>query len=167
MKWVNHKITTFSVVLLLTQDFAASVIAAAGSIIPDALEGHSYNNKWKKRHRTVTHWFLGYFLIAFALWFFIKTSVGINVLSIGFYKFISAFTILNSKTLVFILAYGCFYLCVGALLHILEDSLGGAVPMIHPTRKTFALRIMRTGSFGEYLLSFGILIFSLLYIKKL
>lgn len=167
MKWINHKITTFSVVYLFTQDFASSVVASAGSVIPDAIEGYGYDNKRKKRHRKISHWLLGYFVIAFLLWLLIKNKTGMNALKIGFYQFVSAFTVFNSETLIFVCIYGCFYLCVGAFLHILEDSLSGPIPVIHPSKKVFTLNLIKVGSFGEYLLSFGILMFSLFFNKKL
>ncbi len=44
MKWINHKITTFSIVFLVTHSLIPSFLAAIGSVIPDAIEGHNYNS---------------------------------------------------------------------------------------------------------------------------
>ncbi len=78
MKWINHKISTFSLVFLLTSDFVSSSIAAAGSIIPDALEGHDYHSdRWRKNHRRLSHWLLGYFISGLILWslLYLRTDV--------------------------------------------------------------------------------------------
>lgn len=158
MKWINHKISTFSLVFLLTSDFISSLIAAAGSIIPDALEGHDYDtDRWRKNHRRLSHWLLGYVISGLILWSLLYLKTKVNVLAIPFVNFIQGFKIFNSETLLFVLLYAVFYTVIGCVLHILEDSLSSSVPLLHPTKRTFSIGIMRVGSPAEYLLSFGLL----------
>ncbi|MEM3335875.1 MAG: metal-dependent hydrolase [Thermoplasmata archaeon] len=157
MKWINHKISTFSLVFLLTHDIVSSAVAAAGSIFPDAIEGHDYDSdRWRKNHRRASHWLLGYFIVGFILWllFYLKTEI--NPISVHFVKFVSGFRVFNSETMIFAFLYITFYVVVGCILHVLEDSLSSSVPLIHPTRRTFSIGIMRVGSPAEYLVSFGL-----------
>lgn len=158
MKWINHKISTFSLVFLFTQDIVSSLIAAGGSIFPDAIEGYDYHTeRWRKNHRRFSHWLLGYVFIAFILWAVVHLKTKIDILSISFAKFISSFAIFNSETLIFAFLFVCFYISIGCILHVLQDALSSSVPLIHPTRRTFSIGIMRVGSPVEYLVSFGLL----------
>lgn len=166
MKWINHKITTFSIVFLITKDVVSSLAAAAGSIIPDAIEGHNYDSdRWRRNHRRLSHWLLGYVLLATVIWFFIYRQLEINILKISLVKVFGIFKVYNSETLIYILSFFGFYFCTGAILHILEDALSSTVPVLHPTKRVFTLGLIKTGSFIEYLLSSGLLIFALLLMK--
>ncbi|MEM3647080.1 MAG: metal-dependent hydrolase [Thermofilum sp.] len=156
MKWVNHKITTFSLVFLVTHDFLSSLAAAGGSVLPDALEGRD-SPTWKREHRKVSHWLLGYVSVAFVLWAVIvlKTRSFLPVLPGFQFLFSPGASGSGGFTLFFLCA--AFYLTVGSILHILEDSLTGSVPVMHPRKRTFSVRIMKTGDPLEYILSCGLL----------
>lgn len=167
MKWINHKVSTFSLVFLLTHDIVSSVIAAGGSILPDAIEGHNYrSDRWRRNHRRVSHWLFGYVLVAFILWFVIYIKAGVNVFSVYFTKFVSIFKVFNSEALVFVSLYAGFYITIGCIFHVLQDSLSSSVPLIHPTKRTFSISIMRVGSLVEYLVSFGLLVVVILWKQK-
>lgn len=158
MKWVNHKITTFSLVLLVTHNFAGSVFAAAGSVVPDALEGHDYSSpRWKKQHRTLSHWLLGYFAVAVLCWLLIRAKLKINPFFVSPIKVFSMFSALNSEALLCFLLHAGFFMIIGCILHVFEDALSGSVPLLHPTKRTFSIAVMRTGSAMEYILSFCLL----------
>lgn len=55
-----------------------------------------------------------------------------------------------------------FYITIGCIMHIIEDSLSGTVPVINPRKRIFTLGIMKTGSIPEYILSYSLLGLSLL-----
>ncbi|WP_353684375.1 metal-dependent hydrolase [Thermodesulfovibrio sp. 3907-1M] len=166
MKWINHKISTFAITMLLTGNFAGSVIAAAGSIIPDAVEGHDYESeRWRKNHRRLSHWLAGYIGVAIFLWSYLKFKLKINALVFPVGKYISLFSVFNSETLIYLLFYGGFFLSIGCILHVLEDALSSTVPVLHPTKRVFTLGLMRTGSPAEYLLSFSLLAGMLFFLK--
>jgi len=151
MKWINHKAITFSVVYLLTGNFLSSCVAAAGSIIPDLLEGWKSKDKntpLPKWHRTVTHWTLPYFLILLFSYLSFREVNGINVTNLAFYV-----GEMLSGTTRAPLYFALFWLSFGSLMHVIEDSLTGKVPLINPFKKSFTLKVMKTGSPAEYLLS--------------
>lgn len=158
MKWINHKITTFSIVFLLTKDVLTSLAAAAGSIIPDAVEGHNYDSeRWRKNHRRLSHWLFGYIILLLFLWFFIYSRLKVDAFKITLFKVVNAFRVFNSETFIYVLAFFGVYIVLGAILHVLEDSLSSSVPVLHPTKRVFSIGIMSTGSVFEYLISFGLL----------
>lgn len=52
----NHLLACFFV----SHDFLSSLIAAGGSVLPDALEGSDFDSPtWKREHRKTSHWLLG------------------------------------------------------------------------------------------------------------
>lgn len=164
VRWINHKVSTFAIVFALTHDPVVSAISAVGSIIPDALEGSDYQSQnWKRRHRKITHWLLGYALVAASLWFALHGSVHRSVLTMDVF---TVFKVLNSATILFVMGFVLFWFSVGCILHVLEDSLSGPVPLMHPTRRVFSVGIFRTGSVFEYILSFGLLFTVLGVFKK-
>ncbi len=162
MKWINHKITTFSIVFLVTHNLIPSFLAAMGSVIPDAIEGHNYNSdRWRKNHRRFSHWLFGYFLICLilAVWFYAKFKI--FPLYVDFLQVPKAFKVFNSETVIYLLVYSGFFVILGAALHIVEDALSNTVPLLHPTKRTFTFGLCRVGSWQEYLISFGLLFISL------
>lgn len=166
MKWINHKVSTFSLVFILTQDLISSIVAAGGSVIPDALEGHDYKSeRWRKNHRRTTHWLLGYLILAVFLLGVIYLKTEALMLSTPFIQFVKGFKVFNSETLIFVALFLGFYVILGCILHVLQDALSSPVPFLHPKKRTFSIGIMRVGSLAEYLLSFGLLIFAVLIIK--
>ncbi|GAB5045613.1 hypothetical protein [Thermodesulfovibrio sp. TK110] len=111
MKWINHKVATFSVVYFITHDVISSVFAMVGSIFPDAIEGHNYaSERWKRNHRRLSHWFLGYFIVASILWFMVKAKTGISIETVSFSQFLSVFKVINSETLIYFMFYIGFFL---------------------------------------------------------
>ncbi len=158
MKWINHKITTFSLVFISTHNFVGSIIAAAGSIIPDALEGKDFSsNRWKKNHRRISHWLAGYLGIGLFLWILLKTKLKANPLWLSPFKLLSHFSVINSESVIYFALHIGLFLSVGCILHILEDALSSTVPLLHPTKRVFSIGMMKTGSVMEYVLSFALL----------
>lgn len=158
MKWINHKITTFSLVFILTHNLIGSIIAAAGSVIPDALEGHNYDSKrWRKNHRRLTHWLAGYVGIALILWILLKTKLKVDPLWLSPFKAMFHFQVINSETVIYFALHVGLFLSIGCILHILEDALSSSVPLLHPTKRVFSFGVIKVGSFVEYVLSFTLL----------
>lgn len=166
MKWVNHKISTFSIMMILTQgSLIPSVLAAIGSITPDLLEGKKYeSHKWRKKHRKISHWLLGYIITLFviATLFYTLTKTSITTTTIP--QIVSLIKTLNSQTVICIALYVAFYITAGCIFHVLQDSLSAPVPFISPTKRNLSLAIIKTGSIFEYILSFGLLFLSLILI---
>lgn len=160
MKWVNHRISTFALVFIITRSFVASLISAYCSVIPDAIEGNDYSSQsWKKNHRKISHWLLGYILVALLLWGIIFVSFKVNVLSVNLFASLSLRHVMGSYPLFFWIEYAAFFAVIGAVLHVLEDALSAPVPLFNPTKRNFCIRLMRTGSTAEYI--FSVLLFLL------
>jgi len=155
VKWHNHKIVTASIVWIATNNLLAVVPATIGSIIPDFIEG-KWNEGINTSHRKISHWWIPYFLI------FVVCSFSVKGVDINYHNFLH-FAQINLKiTLIFL----CQYLALGALFHIIEDTLCGKVPLLNPYRKEFGFRIFRVGSIGEYIFV-GLFLLSILFIKKM
>jgi inner membrane protein len=133
------------------------LIASIGSIIPDFIEGEGFlydYEKWMRSHRTYSHWFVPYavlFLISFIgmgweVWSLVKSEL----LFLPNEK---------EKILFFILSA----LSLGCLLHILEDAVSGKVPLWHPKKRTFGVRLVRTRSFAEYVFVFVVVLLVIVY----
>jgi inner membrane protein len=58
-------------------------------------------------------------------------------------------------------------LSLGCLLHILEDAVSGKVPFLHPTRRVFGVRLVRTRSFMEYVFVFVVVMLVIVYKLKI
>ena len=54
------------------------------------------------------------------------------------------------------------FVCVGALLHIIEDGICGKVPLIWRKRK-IGIKLFRVGSSWEYFISYTICVAALYY----
>lgn len=139
MKWINHKILTFSIIWSITDSITASIISAFGSVFPDAIEFFVYYIfPLKRTHRTWSHWFIIY-LIPLILICFISNKI---------------------------FAFFIKFFLIGALFHIAEDSITGKVPGVI-LKKKIGFRFFKTGSFEEYLFTFtfsSILIITKLYL---
>lgn len=82
MKWINHKIITFSLVYGATGDLIGSAIAGGASIFPDLIEGKDFQSeRWKKRHRTFSHWFLFWACLWFVFFLLARNILGTNIYS--------------------------------------------------------------------------------------
>jgi inner membrane protein len=134
-----------------------SLIASIGSIVPDFIEGKGFlydYEKWMRSHRTYSHWFIPYavlFLISFIgmgweVWGLVKSGILFLPNEKG-------------KILFFILSA----LSLGCLLHILEDAVSGKVPLWHPKKRTFGVRLVRTRSFAEYVFVFVVVLLVIVY----
>lgn len=130
MKWANHELVSCSIALFLSHDFLGAAFTGIGSIFPDWIEGRKniFNYRlWHKIHRGISHWMIMYFTIFFAVGFF--------------YQFHQSY----------FCRYFLFF-CFGALLHTMEDSICGKVPIFMP-HKRFGVKIFSVGSMSEYAFS--------------
>ena len=127
MRWRNHKIVTFSAVYSVTGGFVSSFAAMMGSVLPDLLEFRGVIP-----HRTITHYIWSWLLLCLVLWAVLKS---------------------NGDSM---LAYSCFFLVCGGLLHVVEDGLSAAgIPYGSPFGLCKGVGIYKTGSLAEEITSFG------------
>lgn len=61
MKWLNHQIVTGFIVAAATDDAIFTASAIVGAVLPDRLEGSPPKEssaywKWRRNHRTWSHW---------------------------------------------------------------------------------------------------------------
>lgn len=144
MKWVNHEIVTGVIVYAATENPLAALYSMAGAVLPDKLEGNPRSGnywKWRSRHRGWSHWPMLYILLL---------GLQLRMMKDGMDSFSDMGTI------------GVF-LCVGALLHIIEDAFCGKVPFITPWQK-IGIKLFQVGSVTEYL--FSIVLVLLCYMLK-
>ena len=147
MKWINHQIVTGFIVCTVTDDALFTAASIVGAVLPDRVEGSPPKEssaywKWRKRHRTWSHWPPIYLALIAAAQF-----------AKDFYA---------EPTLTFALNL-ISYALVGALLHIAEDGLCGKVPIFTPHGK-HGLKLFKVGSWSEYF--FAVLIISIcLFVK--
>ena len=133
MKWINHQIVTGFIVCTATDNALFTASAIVGAVIPDRVEGSPPKEssaywKWRKKHRTWSHYPLIYIaLIAAAQ--FAKEYYSEPTLNFA----------LNLIT----------YALVGALLHIAEDGICGKVPIFTPNKK-YGIKLFKVGSWREY-----------------
>jgi|WetSurMetagenome_2_1015567.scaffolds.fasta_scaffold19261_6 hypothetical protein len=154
MTWISHKLATGAVVFAVTGNPVPALFAAAGSIIPDALEGFPKNesdyDRWRKNHRRMTHWFVPYMVIA-AVLYCVAFSFGVRPLGTVSLSHFSSFAFFANKSLYGFLAYAFSYMAIGAVLHCVQDALCGAVPSLNP-QKRVGTRFFYVGSFKEFAL---------------
>lgn len=163
MKWVSHKIVTGSIVFAITGSPILSIVAAMGSIFPDAVEGfpnESNYDTWRKNHRQLSHWFFPYFLV-FCL--FISFAGFQGYVSLGTKEL---FGVLQGRGFLLIFSLFAAYFSLGALFHILQDAICGKVPGITREEK-FGVKLFKVGSKEEYIVVLGILSFLFLVSKVL
>lgn len=133
MKWINHQIVTGFIVCTATNDALFTASSIIGAVIPDRVEGsppkdNSAYWKWRKRHRTWSHYPPIYIALIFAAQF-AKDYYAEPTLALA----------MNLLT----------YALVGALLHIAEDALCGKVPIFTPHGK-HGLKLFKVGTWREY-----------------
>ena len=155
MKKISHRVITGSLMLAMQSRPEAVIGAVVGSMMPDI------DIKLGIAHRTWTHWWPMY-----AVPMFVITSMDHE----------NAFQTYMGQEISTLL----FWMCVGALLHLLEDSLTVmGIPMITPvpapeangvpwlTRKRrFSLGITHTGGILEYLIMVIVLVVAVVVIKQ-
>ena len=136
MKWINHQIVTGFIVCAATDDALFTASAVVGAVLPDRVEGSPPKEssaywKWRKRHRTWSHWPPIYLLL-----------IGAAQAAKNFYPEPTLAFVLNLVT----------YALVGALLHIAEDGLCGKIPIFTPHKK-YGLKLFKVGAWSEYFFS--------------
>lgn len=141
MKWVNHRLVTGTVTWAVTQDVFAVCAAVSGSVFPDRIEILGS----QKYHRTISHWWAVYFPVVLWLWPYSGKPAD------GF--------VTNRFAL-----YMTFWFFMGAVAHILEDSICGRIPLWHPFRKVYVCRrLFYVGSPREYLFTGFLSVIAILY----
>lgn len=133
MKWINHQIVTGFIVSAATDDALFTASSIVGAVIPDRVEGSPPKDssaywKWRKKHRTWSHYPPIYIALIVAAQF-AKDYYPDPTLAIA----------LNLLT----------YALIGALLHVAEDAFCGKVPIFTPHKK-YGLKLFKVGSWGEY-----------------
>lgn len=164
MRWINHKITTFSLVYLFTKNPVVSILAMFGSIIPDSLEGRSFESiQWKRNHRKITHWAIAYLIISLIFVFLSYMRYKTFIFSIN--PLLALYMLKQAPTelVYFSIIYIGFFFSLGALLHIAEDSISGKVPLLNPWKRVFGTKLIVTGSVWEYLISFSLFSLAVLF----
>jgi inner membrane protein len=157
MTWKSHKLLTLVLVWGLTHNFFYSFIASIGAIIPDFLEGKGFlydYERWVQRHRTYSHWFIPYAVLFLISFLGMGSEIWVLMRSDLFY-----FPSQWAEFLFFILSA----LSLGCLFHILEDAVSGKVPLWHPTRRVFGIRLVRTRSFAEYVFVFMVVLLVIVF----
>lgn len=131
MTWPLHKLTSFSMVYLVTGDATASIVAGAASVLPDAIE---FPFRGLIPHRTITHWPYLYIVL-------------IVISAMGFFF---------SGHVLFFLA-----LCVGVgcLLHVAEDALSKTgVPYLGPFGPKKGFDFYKVYTVREWLTALAIIV---------
>ena len=132
MKWINHQIVTGFIVSTATDDALITASSIVGAVLPDRVEGSPPKEnkaywKWRKSHRTWSHYPPIYFALIIAAQF-AKNLVP------------SPYSLI--PTLI-------TYALIGALLHIAEDGICGKVPILFPNKK-YGIKLFKVGSRSEY-----------------
>lgn len=155
MKWISHKIITFTTVFFFTNNIIASILSSFGSIFPDAIEGSSKSPNWQYIHRKTSHWLLGYLIIAIVLWLVPFLAFNVNLFKVSVInsiKFALQFPQYNIIICIIMLIYVIFFITIGAICHIIQDSFSAKIPIIHPNKRTFVIKIGKTGGYIEFFL---------------
>ncbi len=151
MKWVCHKLLTGSIVFATTGNIVFSFIAAAGSIIPDAVEGFPDGNNmtgWRKKHRQISHWFPIYFC-SFLLFYSLTKIYGISQYPKSIRQLFYFLYHVDFKLVLGVWSLALSFLFLGACFHILEDALCGKVPALNP-KEHWGIKLFYVGSLREY-----------------
>ena len=144
MKWINHQILTGTIVYAASGSLLYAAYSMAGSVLPDKLEGNPREQKnywrWRSRHRGTSHWPAPYLAGIAAL---LAASRG---------QFATAAMWDLCQIGIFIL--------VGAVLHIVEDSVCGKVPLFWRNKK-IGISLFKVGSVTEYIFVLAVILFLL------
>jgi len=133
MKWINHQIVTGFIVYAVSDNALFVASSIVGAVLPDKVEGSPPQEsraywKWRKNHRTWSHYPPLYIALILAAQF-----------AINYFQNPHVELILNLVT----------YALFGALLHIIEDAICGKVPVFTPHRK-HGIKLFKVGSWQEY-----------------
>ncbi len=162
MTWKTHKLLSFSFILLITKNPLWALLGAIGSILPDKVEFVMYGKTWSYDvHRKITHWPILWLSLCCIFYLSIYQTYSYQILnaftlnsllnknfwsSINFAKNLLNHRLGDFEILFFIF---CFWLSVGGFLHVLQDAISGKIPLIHPFKRTFGVRLIRTKSKEE------------------
>ena len=131
---MNHQILTGAVVYAASGNLLYAMYSMAGSILPDKLEGNPQTQrnywKWRSRHRGTSHWPAPYLAVIALLLVASRQQI--------------------VPPFMWDLSLIGIYIMLGALLHILEDSVCGKVPLLRRGQK-IGIRLFSVGSVAEYL----------------
>lgn len=141
MKWINHQIVTGFIVYAATDNALFVASSIVGAVIPDRVEGDPPKDsakywQWRRRHRTWSH----YPIIYLAL-------IGLLLLAKDYSQTLNLNFITTTPFIDVII-----FALIGALLHIVEDSICGKVPIFTPTSK-HGIKLFTVGSWKEYCFS--------------
>ena len=140
MKWINHKILTSCVILIVTENPWYALYSVPGAVLPDWIEGTPPDGsrywEWRSKHRGSSHWFLPYLgILLFVYW------LKYNGFSFWDYPFLGDFGI---------------FIMLGAIMHILEDAVCGKVP-VFSLKKKYGIKLFSVGSIFEYLFCYSLI----------
>ncbi len=146
MKWINHQIVTGFIIYAATDDALFVASGILGAVLPDKVEGSPPKEskaywKWRKRHRTWSHYPPLYLAIIAGLQY-AKFYYPDPMLELA----------LNLLT----------YMLIGALLHIAEDGICGKIPIFTPHNK-HGIKLFKVGSWREYFFALLIICACLFY----
>ena len=146
MKWINHQIVTGFIVYAASDNALFVASSIVGAVLPDRVEGDPPKEstaywKWRKNHRTWSHYPPLYILL-----------ILLSQFAAEYFQNPQLELVMNLIT----------YAMFGALLHIIEDSICGKVPVFTPRRK-HGLKLFKVGSWQEYFAAALIVSACLLY----
>lgn len=129
MQFYAHKTIVAGSLMILGADFIGVASAVFGSVLPDVIDKKmslGIKQLYHGIHRKLFHWWVLYVLGAIFCRYWLEDGIGF---------------------------YIGYYLCVGAIIHILCDSLTkSGVPFIDPSKSGHGLKVLRTGSLIEYVI---------------
>lgn len=159
---LSHFLIAGLVSFKLTHNTPFAITVATGSVLPDYLELAVLPRRkqnfpsdplrdyvFNKIHRKLTHWFLLYTVVAV-----LCVAVTPKVLSyiklngLEDYRTVLVFMLSGCKSAGSFVGLG---ISLGALSHILLDSLSGKVPSLSPFSRRVGVNWIRTGSVQEFL----------------
>lgn len=129
MIWKSHNLVTGVAVFALTENIFATACAVQGSVLPDALE-FLFPRKLI-RHRGITHWWPIYCvpLASMYWWFHVQGIPPLITLSEA-WNLLQTIPLIPLAKLALINYF--FWVFIGAVMHILEDTLTGYIPVLTP-----------------------------------
>ena len=134
MTWVSHRLLTGTVVAIATHNIGAVIASVVGSVFPDRIE-QWFLGSWQRHHRKTSHWWILYLLPCVVICMMFRKIYGV-------YPW--------QWNLHFQPLFLAFWFFAGCIIHILEDSICGKIPVFDPHKPKYLFpRLFYTGSFGE------------------
>ena len=159
MKWTSHRLITTSIIFALTGKPVPCVFAYMGSTLPDSLE-FILPESMRKSHRSHSHWWVYYAAFAaisyFVLHFYrVDVCSPMNLAYVNHMRHYGNYAALCAALIHPII----FWLCIGALFHIVEDMVTAPVPLWTPHKKAAPLGVwFSAGSKKEFIFAFTVFI---------